>query len=96
MYLFQINTSITFIYPNFINHKYCIEIKQGLIATQLSVLEALVLKVDENIHPCYFVAENIHPWLLQKMCTVDSVQCSVGILQEPDRREQILCQPFGN
>ena len=25
--------------------------KQGLIATMLSVLEALVFKVDENIHP---------------------------------------------
>ena len=25
--------------------------KQGLIATPLSVLEALVFKVDENIHP---------------------------------------------
>ena len=27
------------------------EFKQGLMATQLSVLEALVVKVDENIHP---------------------------------------------
>jgi len=25
--------------------------KQGLIATRLSVLEALVVKVDKNIHP---------------------------------------------
>ena len=25
--------------------------KQGLIAKQLSVLEALIFKVDENIHP---------------------------------------------
>ena len=30
------------------------ETKQGLIATQLSVLEALVVKVDENIHPWYY------------------------------------------
>ena len=72
------------------------ESKQGLIATRLSVLEALVIKVDENIHPWYYVAENIHPWLLQHMCTVNSVQCSVGVLQEPDRPEQILCQPMGN
>ena len=52
--------------------------------------------VAENIHPWYYVAENIHPWLLQNMCTVDSVHCSVGLLQEPDRPEQILCQPIGN
>ena len=52
--------------------------KQGLIATQLSVLEALVFKVDENIHPwTKYVAENFHPWLLQHMCTVDSVQNTV-------------------
>ena len=68
--------------------------KQGLIATQLSVLEALVIKIDENIHP--WLTENIYPWLLHYMCTVDSVQCSVGLLQEPDRPEQILCQSMGN
>ena len=28
------------------------------------------------------------------MCTVDSVQCSVGVLQELVRRAQILCQPI--
>ena len=66
------------------------QLKQGLIATQLSVLEELVVKVDENIHLWYYVAENIHPWLLQNMCTVDSVQCSVGVLYEPVRPEQIL------
>ena len=60
------------------------------------MLEALVVKVDENIHPGYYVAEYIHPWLLQHMCTVDSVQCSVGVLQEPDWPKQILCQPMGN
>ena len=43
------------------------ERKQWLIATQLSVLEALVIKIDENIHP----------WLLQHTCTVDSVQPTV-------------------
>ena len=58
--------------------------------TYLSALEALIIKVDENIHPWYYVAENIHPWLLQHMCTGDSVQCSVGVLHEPDRPEQIL------
>ena len=42
-------------------------LKQGLIAKRLSVLEALVIKVDENIHP----------WLLKHMCTVDSVQNTV-------------------
>ena len=63
--------------------------KQGLIATRLSVLEALVFKIDANIHPWYYKAEDIHPWLLQHMCTVDSVQCSVGLLQEPDGPEQI-------
>jgi len=47
--------------------------KQGLIATTLSVLEALVFKVDENIHPW----TSIHPWFLQHMCTVDSVQTTV-------------------
>ena len=52
-----------------------------LIATRLSVLEALVFKVDENIHPWYYVAEYIHPWLLQHMCTVDSVQCLVWVVQ---------------
>ena len=65
-------------------------IKQGLIATRLSVLEALVIKVNENTHPWYYVDENIHPWLHQHMCTVDSVQCSVALLQEPVRPEQIL------
>ena len=70
--------------------------KQGLIATRLSVLEVLVIKVDETIHPWYYVAEYIHPCLLQHMCTVESVQCSVGVLQEPDRPEQILYQPMGN
>ena len=70
-----------------VNHDMLV--KQGLIATRLSVLEALVIKVDENIHPWYYVAENIHPWLLQHMCTVDSVQCSVGVLKEPDRPGQI-------
>ena len=30
-------------------------LKQGLIATRLSVLEALVFKVDENIHTWYVV-----------------------------------------
>ena len=69
--------------------------KQGLIATRLSVLEALVIKVDENIHPWYYVAENIHPWLLQHMCTVDSVQCSVGVLKEPDRPGQICASQWG-
>ena len=47
--------------------------KQGLIAITLSVLEALVFKVDENIHPW----TSIHPWLLQHTCTVDSVQTTV-------------------
>ena len=51
--------------------------KQGLIATGLYALEALVVKVDENIYPCYYVAENIHPWLLQHTCTVDSLQTAV-------------------
>ena len=51
------------------------------------MLEALVMKVDENIHPWYYAAENIHPWyyvaeyihpwLLQHMCTVNSVQTTV-------------------
>ena len=36
--------------------------KQGLITTRLSVLEAVVIKVVENIHPWYYVAENFHPW----------------------------------
>ena len=70
--------------------------KQGLIATQLSMLEAMVVKVDEHIHQWYHVAKNIHHWLLKHMCTVDSVQCSLGLLQEPNRPEQILCQPMGN
>ena len=43
------------------------------MATTLSVLEAMVFKVDENIHPW----TSIHPWLLQHMCTVDSVQTTV-------------------
>ena len=49
------------------------ECKQGLIATTLSVLEAMVFKVDENIHHW----TSIHPWLHQHMCTVDSVQTTV-------------------
>ena len=60
--------------------------KQGLIATQLSVLEALIMKVDENIHPGYYVAEYIHPWLLQHMCTVNSVRtivCTCTVEQPP-------------
>ena len=52
--------------------------------------------VAENFHPWYYIAEDIHPWLLQHMCTVNSVQCSVGLLQEPDWPEQILCQPMVN
>ena len=78
--------------------------KQGLIAIQLSVLEALVIKVDENIHPWYYVAENIHPWyyvaenihpwLLQQLCIVDSVECSVGVLKEPDQPGQICASQW--
>ena len=71
-------------------------IKTRANATQLSVLEALIIKVDENIHPGYYIAEYIHIWLLQYMCTVDSVQCSVGVLQKSDRPERMLCQPMGN
>ena len=62
------------------------ETKQALNATQLSALEALAIKIDENIHPLQ----------LQHMCTVDSVQCSVGVLQEPVWPEQILCQPIAD
>ena len=29
--------------------------KQGLIATRLSVLEVLVVKVDENVNPCSLI-----------------------------------------
>ena len=61
---------------NIIQMKIILITKQGLIATQLSVLEALVIKIDETIHPWYYAAETIHPWLLQHTCTVDSVQCS--------------------
>ena len=39
------------------NHAIGNQTKQGLIATQLSVLEAFVIKVDENIHPWYYLAE---------------------------------------
>ena len=60
------------------------------------MLEALVIKVDEKIHPWYYVAEYIHPCLLQHMCTVDSVHCSVGVLYEPVRPEQILSQPIAD
>jgi len=36
---------------SFVLNLYKIFKKQGLIATRLSVLEVLVFKVDENIHP---------------------------------------------
>ena len=56
---------------------YGFECKQGLVATQLSVLEALVIKIDVTIHPWYNAAETIHPWLHQHTCTVDSIQTTV-------------------
>ena len=49
----------------------------------LSALEALVVKVDDNVHPC-------------QLKTFIPGAPSVGVLQEPVRPEQILCQPIAD